>query len=513
MGDARLVAEQLLAALPERPAGDKPFHGAESLTSIAGFDIARDFEVAHTPRTVDPRALGVELDKLLPRDRTVVYDAGNFLGVLPYLTVPTPGHLKMTSEFASIGLRFGTALGVAKGRPETPTVLVIGDGGFLMTMSELETAIREDLPLIIVLMNDCAYGAELHFLAMRKLPVPKSVFADVEVASVAEAFGFQAYTIRTLDELRALGPILSQPDGPILLDCKVNAEIAAPFMGEFAEFEARHQPPTLPLGAGSVAEERGNEREGIGRLREQRSLPSGELHIGRRKHTRPRPGHVGDAVLVEQRPALVVGSPWSRSVHHGLGEQHDRPGRYFRNDHARGVFRGLVNLPRHLEAALVTPGNTPESPVCRSAIGEIPGRDRESLVDPVGGKVKALSRPGEGVRRRRSVVRVHDSHGLALVHADPVEAVQPEAVPEPEAKNGHDHLVIQQATERLPPVEEAMIRSVLSGGRPEADAFARARQPLRVDQSIQLRQLGRAQHVVNHEIALKIEQVLLQLAL
>ena len=241
VGDARLVAEQLRAALPERRADDKPFHSAETLASIAAFDIARDFEVAHTARTVDPRALGVELDTLLPRDRNVVYDAGNFLGVLPYLTVPTPGHLKMTSEFASIGLGFGTALGVAKGRPETPTVLIIGDGGFLMTMSELETAIREDLPLIIVLMNDCAYGAELHFLAMRKLPVGKSVFPDVDFASVAEAFGFQAYTIRTLDELRALGPVLSKPDGPILLDCKVNADIAAPFMGEFAEFEARHQ--------------------------------------------------------------------------------------------------------------------------------------------------------------------------------------------------------------------------------------------------------------------------------
>jgi thiamine pyrophosphate-dependent acetolactate synthase large subunit-like protein len=241
VGDARLVAEQLLAALPERPGSDKPFHRAETLASIAAFDIALDFEVAHTPRTVDPRALGVALDTLLPRERNVVYDAGNFLGVLPYLTVPTPGHLKMTSEFASIGLGFGTALGVAKGRPHTPTVLVIGDGGFLMTMSELETAIREDIPLIIVLMNDCAYGAELHFLAMRKLPVGKSMFPDVDFASVAEAFGFQAYTIRTLDELRALGGVLGKPEGPVLLDCKVNADVAAPFMGEFAEFEARHQ--------------------------------------------------------------------------------------------------------------------------------------------------------------------------------------------------------------------------------------------------------------------------------
>jgi len=65
------------------------------------------------------------------------------------------------------------------------------------------------------------------------------VFPHAEFAAVAEAFEFQAYTIRRLDDLRARGPVLGKPDGPILLDCKVNADIAAPFMGEFAEFETR----------------------------------------------------------------------------------------------------------------------------------------------------------------------------------------------------------------------------------------------------------------------------------
>jgi hypothetical protein len=58
-----------------------------------------------------------------------------------------------------------------------------------------------------------------------------------------------------------------------------------------------------------------------------------------------------------------------------------------------------------------------------------------------------------------------------------------------------------------------MVRSVPSGSRAEADALARAGQALRIDESIQLGHLRGAQHVVNHEIALKIEQVLLQLAL
>jgi thiamine pyrophosphate-dependent acetolactate synthase large subunit-like protein len=239
VGDARLAAQALLEALAPGSNADRPFRSEETLRFLREFDIARDFAPANTPRTVDPRALGAALEKLLPANRNLVYDAGNFLGIVPYLSVPDPGRFKLTSDFASIGLGFGTALGVAKARPDETTVLVIGDGGFLMTMGELETVVREDLPLIIVLMNDCAYGAELHFLKMRDLPVAKSVFPDVDYAPIAEAFGFQAATIRTLDDLQKLAPLLARPDGPLFLDCKLNAAVAAPFMSEFHEFETR----------------------------------------------------------------------------------------------------------------------------------------------------------------------------------------------------------------------------------------------------------------------------------
>src|SRR5436305_14756051 len=117
----------------------------------------------------------------------------------------------------------------------------------------------------------------------------------------------------------------------------------------------------------------------IRRLGEERLLPRGERDVGWRKHSRPRPGHLGDAILVEQRPALVVGSPRGCSVHHRLGEQYNRPRRDLRNDHTGGLFRGLVDLARQLEVALVTSRNTAESPVGWPGIGKIPGRDREPL--------------------------------------------------------------------------------------------------------------------------------------
>src|SRR5260370_1879733 len=74
----------------------------------------------------------------------------------------------------------------------------------------------------------------------RQQPVTKSVFPDVDFAPIAESFGFEAATIRTLEDLHKLTAKLRKPDGPIFLDCKINADVAAPFMIEFAQCEGRH---------------------------------------------------------------------------------------------------------------------------------------------------------------------------------------------------------------------------------------------------------------------------------
>src|SRR5215467_7006020 len=69
VGDALLVAEQLVAALPERPPGAKPFHDQPTRQLISAFDPARDFQAANTARTLDPRSLAIALERLLPQDR------------------------------------------------------------------------------------------------------------------------------------------------------------------------------------------------------------------------------------------------------------------------------------------------------------------------------------------------------------------------------------------------------------------------------------------------------------
>lgn len=227
-GDARLVVDRLLEALSERAEHEQPLRCAELRQALAEHEPSRDFVAADTDRTIDPRRVAVELDCMLPRDRQVVFDAGNFLVATPYLSMAHPGRLKQASDFSSIGLGLGVAIGFTRAAPERVTLLMAGNGGLLMTPGELETVAREGLPIVLVVMNDCVYGAELHYLRLRGASVATARFADVEYAPVARAFGWRTETVRCAEDLRALAPLLAAPDGPLLLDCKINGQVAAP---------------------------------------------------------------------------------------------------------------------------------------------------------------------------------------------------------------------------------------------------------------------------------------------
>ena len=233
VGDARLVAEQLIAALPDRSPEDKPWHSAEVRAAIAAFEHTQDFQVAHTARTVDPRVFTLELSRILPENRHIVFDGGNFMANWAYFSLPGPGHFTHTLDSGSVGLGLGAAIGVARAQPERTVLLMIGDGGMLMSMGEIETIIREDLPIIVLVMNDAAYGAEVHILRGQNLPPAKAEFFDVEFAPMAQPLGFDCHTIRSMDDLKKIEPVLARPDGPIFIDCKINGEVIAPFITEF----------------------------------------------------------------------------------------------------------------------------------------------------------------------------------------------------------------------------------------------------------------------------------------
>ncbi len=174
---------------------------------------------------IDPRTLSIALDDLLPAARTVAVDSGNFMGhPAMYLGVPEAGALVFTQAYQSIGLGLATAIGTAVARPDRLTVAALGDGGALMGVSELETAVRLGLGMVIVVYDDEAYGAEVHHFGPAGHPLDTVRFPPVDIAEIGRGFGCDAVTVRAPEDLAPLTGWLEGPrDRPFVVHAKVTA--------------------------------------------------------------------------------------------------------------------------------------------------------------------------------------------------------------------------------------------------------------------------------------------------
>jgi acetolactate synthase-1/2/3 large subunit len=239
VGDAKLACEQLAAALPDK--NDKPFRSREIENEIAAYSIANDFTPTQVHRRIDPRTLAMTLDGVVPEDRHIVFDGGNHMLTWAYISTQSPKHFTHTLDFGSIGLGLGAAIGVAAARPESWTIVFIGDGGLLMSLGELETIIRSQLNVIVVVMNDAAFGAEVHLMRAYGQSPAVVTFFDVDFAGVAAPMGYEVATIESTADITKNIDLLKAPTGPILLDCKIDGEVAGPWTSEFlpAEFASK----------------------------------------------------------------------------------------------------------------------------------------------------------------------------------------------------------------------------------------------------------------------------------
>ncbi len=216
--------------------GDVAQTAADVLTALDGYtqDGYRTAPVGPArlrdePRTdrstsdrIDPHTVSARLDDLLPRERIVSVDSGNFMGYpSAYLSVPDEHGFCFTQAFQSIGLGLATAIGAALAHPDRLPVAALGDGGFLMGVAELETVVRLGIPMVVVVYDDAAYGAEIHHFGA-DADLSTVTFPDTDLAALATGFGCTGLTVRTEADLTGVTAWLSGPrDRPLLIDAKL----------------------------------------------------------------------------------------------------------------------------------------------------------------------------------------------------------------------------------------------------------------------------------------------------
>jgi thiamine pyrophosphate-dependent acetolactate synthase large subunit-like protein len=226
LGDARLTAQELLSRVRARDGYRTDEVRAELAEPLEAVDESE-------PEAADPRAVSAAIDRALPEDRTLVIDAGHFVGFPSSLiAVPEPTRFVSTMGFGSIGLGLATAVGAAVARPDAVTVAAVGDGGLMMSLSELDTAVRYGLRILILVYDDQAYGAELHFLRMLGLDESASRFRNPPLDAIARAIGADGHSVRSVPELEAVLGDLASLSRPLLLDCHVTQNVRAGWLEE-----------------------------------------------------------------------------------------------------------------------------------------------------------------------------------------------------------------------------------------------------------------------------------------
>lgn len=223
LGDARLAAEALTAtavpavwswreaALSEHGPRRHPLDGVVFVDDADG---------------LDPRAVVAACNRRLPAERSTVVGIGHFGGfVAPALDVADPRALFTPWEFGSIGVGVPFGLGVAAALPDRPTVVFEGDGSLMQCVGELDTIARTRLPVLVVVLDDRAYGAEIHKLVDAGLDPSICHFPPRDLAAVARGLGCRALTARTTDELESALTRLFPLEGPTVLHVPVSRQV------------------------------------------------------------------------------------------------------------------------------------------------------------------------------------------------------------------------------------------------------------------------------------------------
>ncbi|MFZ1211162.1 MAG: thiamine pyrophosphate-binding protein [Pseudolabrys sp.] len=243
LGDAKATAEALLAELDRRGASGAGRRDDRTRQRIrSGDNHHSPYPEESSAQYIDPRTVSKAVDEILPGDRVVASDSGHFCGWVPrYLRVPNPKASCLSHSFQSVGLGLASAIGLAVANPGKLAVLGAGDGGFLMSIADLETAIRLRLRMCILIYNDSSYAAEVHFFRRQGYSVDIVQFPETDFAAIARGFGARGTTVRTLADLDAVRTWVGEgAPGVFLIDAKINPNLEADWHAEHFPSQAAH---------------------------------------------------------------------------------------------------------------------------------------------------------------------------------------------------------------------------------------------------------------------------------
>ena len=258
-GDAKSVAQALaqrlrgrsLACHANRDArlADVAAERAAWDAELAGWTHERDpwsIEVSKGLSSMHPRQMLRELERAMPARAMVSTDIGNICSVSnSYLRFDAPRSMFAAMSFGNCGYAFPTIIGAKLAAPDRPAIAYVGDGAWGMSFGELQTCVRENIPVTAVVFNNGQWGAEkknhVDFYDNRFVGV--NLDKQPSWAAVARAMGAEGIVIDTVSDV---GPALAaaaqaQREGrTTVLEMMVTPELGDPFRRDALSKPVRH---------------------------------------------------------------------------------------------------------------------------------------------------------------------------------------------------------------------------------------------------------------------------------
>jgi thiamine pyrophosphate-dependent acetolactate synthase large subunit-like protein len=222
--DARLGVEALTAALPTRAKAWRTEEMTARIRDSKPDSQAFDIE----PGMLDPRDVVEALESALPGDWEMVNSGGHCSWFFAQMPSRPQERFLTIREFGAIGNGISFGMGVAAARPKDTVVLFDGDGSLMMHIQELETIKRHGLNILIVVMNDGAYGSEIHKLRSEGMPEDGAVFGYCDFAAIARGFGLAGHTVKDLNALPNLVREFAASGGAAVWDFHVSDKVLSP---------------------------------------------------------------------------------------------------------------------------------------------------------------------------------------------------------------------------------------------------------------------------------------------
>ncbi|HDF6394779.1 TPA: acetolactate synthase AlsS [Staphylococcus aureus] len=206
---------------------DEPFINQQHLDELeqlrTHIDEETGIKATHEEGILHPVEIIESMQKVLTDDTTVTVDVGShYIWVARNFRSYNPRHLLFSNGMQTLGVALPWAISAALVRPNTQVVSVAGDGGFLFSSQDLETAVRKNLNIIQLIWNDGKYNM-VEFQEEMKYKRSSGVdFGPVDFVKYAESFGAKGLRVTNQEELEAAIKEGYETDGPVLIDIPVN---------------------------------------------------------------------------------------------------------------------------------------------------------------------------------------------------------------------------------------------------------------------------------------------------